>query len=444
MAESVETYRALLAATPGDRIAWHNMASILGDIGAYDEAEKACRRALALGLNAGETYLVLGRALQQLGRLSESQAALEGALDRKPGDPDMHRDYAQLVWMQTGDSHAAVSRFKEALRASPGDLGLILSLSGVLSQVGETVEGLRLAAEAARLAPTSPFVLTTAAYAASSARDFQRALDYARAAVSIAPNDPSAGIAEVQALLALGEALEAESRSEHLHRRFPRDQHIYAMQTTAWRLLDDPRYHDACDYTAYVRAYELDAPEGWKSREQYVDDLIEALAARHSFEAHPFNQSLKGAGSQLTSIDKTADCPALAAFPQAVLPSLRDYLQSVDRTRALASETDAELRERLEIWSVRLRRTGWHIDHIHSRGIISSACHLLVPETIRQGPAGWLRFGKPGIETMPELDAEYHHRPETGILVLFPSYIWHGVSPYDEDTERMSVAMDVV
>jgi hypothetical protein len=35
-------------------------------------------------------------------------------------------------------------------------------------------------------------------------------------------------------------------------------------------------------------------------------------------------------------------------------------------------------------------------------------------------------------------------RPETGLLVLFPSYVYHRVLPFSSSEPRMSVAFDAV
>ena len=57
---------------------------------------------------------------------------------------------------------------------------------------------------------------------------------------------------------------------------------------------------------------------------------------------------------------------------------------------------------------------------------------------------GILSFGKPGILTTPSLDAEFSTRPEVGLLVLFPSYFWHGTLPFHSEQPRLTVAFDVV
>lgn len=56
--------RTLLAAQPNDRVAWHNLAAAEGDLRRASESEFAARRAIALGIAAPETRLVLARELQ--------------------------------------------------------------------------------------------------------------------------------------------------------------------------------------------------------------------------------------------------------------------------------------------------------------------------------------------------------------------------------------------
>jgi len=47
-------------------------------------------------------------------------------------------------------------------------------------------------------------------------------------------------------------------------------------------------------------------------------------------------------------------------------------------------------------------------------------------------------------QTTPTLAAEYSVRPSVGLLVLFPSYFWHGTVPFRSHQARLSVAFDAV
>jgi hypothetical protein len=94
-------------------------------------------------------------------------------------------------------------------------------------------------------------------------------------------------------------------------------------------------------------------------------------------------------------------------------------------------------------WSVRLRPNGFHADHIHSNGWLSSACHIELPPAVQgEGREGWLRFGAP--PGLPSLAAEHYVQPRPGTLVLFPSYMWHGTQPFGGEASRLTLAFDVV
>jgi hypothetical protein len=57
---------------------------------------------------------------------------------------------------------------------------------------------------------------------------------------------------------------------------------------------------------------------------------------------------------------------------------------------------------------------------------------------------GVLTFGEPSLVTTPVLSPEYSVRPSVGMLVLFPSYFWHGTVPFRSNQARLTVAFDAV
>jgi len=83
---------------------------------------------------------------------------------------------------------------------------------------------------------------------------------------------------------------------------------------------------------------------------------------------------------------------------------------------------------------------------VHPEGWIASACYIALPAEIAAGAggSGWLRVGRQGSPTAPRLEAEHFVKPEPGLLVLFPAYLWHGVEPFASDSPRLTVAFDVV
>ena len=81
------------------------------------------------------------------------------------------------------------------------------------------------------------------------------------------------------------------------------------------------------------------------------------------------------------------------------------------------------------------------MDHVHPQGWLSSAYYVELPEAA-ESREGWLKFGEPGVR-IDGCAAEHFVQPECGLLVLFPSYFWHGTVPFHEGG-RLTAAFDVI
>jgi hypothetical protein len=98
-------------------------------------------------------------------------------------------------------------------------------------------------------------------------------------------------------------------------------------------------------------------------------------------------------------------------------------------------------------WSVLLKESGHHINHVHSQGWLSSAFYIALPNSVyEQGSSrqGWIQFGQPPLNLGLNLAPKRFIQPKVGSLALFPSYTWHGTVPFSDDGERMTIGYDVV
>ncbi|MCK6103427.1 MULTISPECIES: putative 2OG-Fe(II) oxygenase [unclassified Brevundimonas] len=436
--DSLALSRRLIAARPTSVPARHNLASTLGDLGRAVEAEAVCREAMALGGDAPETWLVLARALQSQNRFEPAEGAYRQALARRPGYGEVLRDLSQLIWMRDADLAAASAPLDLAIAAAPGDAGLRRIKARLLEYAGD-VEGAYRTLVAGPL--DAPGEL--AAAQACLGLDPQRALDHANRAAALAgAAAPAVMATQAECLLALGRPDAALEPIRALRAQEPLNQHVLAHQATAWRMLGDARYAQLYDYDAFVRPFRLATPDGWATLGDYLTDLAAALNRLHRLKTHPVGQSLRG-GSQTAAPLAQSDDPAIRAFFAAIDAPIRAYMAALGQgDDPLRAHNTGDYRIKGS-WSVRLRPNGFHADHIHSDGWLSSACHIEVPPSVEgDGREGWLRFGAP--PGLPHLPAEHHVRPQAGTLVLFPSYMWHGTQPFGGEASRLTLAFDVV
>jgi len=440
--EAVAAYTRARDAAPSSAVAEHNLAGLLGDLQRYAESEAAVRNAFAKGLDAPETWMVLAHAMEGLGRLDEAAEAYGEAIRRRPTFADAHGDLAQLVWMRTEDVDASSQALDHSIAAHPDDPALRAKKAKLLEYAGrarDAYDSLLGAPAAVRAHPS----VETAAANLADAFDPLAAMAHARRAFAASPDELTVVAALCQAQLAAGEAEAALETALIMRRKWSLNQHGIALLATAWRILGVDAYRDLYAYDRLVRGYQLEAPDGWGSLSAYIADLAEAIEKTHRFRGHPIGQSLRFGSQGGLSPTEDADAAIAAFFPtlrKAIAHYIADLGPGPDPLRARITD-DFSFNG---AWSVRLRPGGYHANHIHPLGWISSACHLVTPPGVNSGQDGWLSFGAPGITTDPPLAAEHFVKPEPGVLVLFPSYMWHGTAPFHGEGMRLTAAFDVL
>lgn len=430
----------IVALYPARSTAYHNLAAALGDAGLAERAEAAARTAFALGGKAPETWLVLARALQSQNRLEDAEEAFRKAAALRPGYVEALRDLAQLVWMRTGRLDAALAELAPGLKTEQaGRLRVVMARFH--DAAGDARAGYRLLMAGGTAGSAE---LESAAAQLAIGFDPALALAHAQRAAALAPGANAIQRQLIDALLAAGQPRRALERIDAQLALAPLDQGLMAARWTAWRLLGDARADALYDYGAFVRAMTIEPPPGWSSLPDYLADLASALRGLHGFTAHPLDQSLRRGTQTSADLLRSRD-PAIGGFRTAIDGAIRRYVEAL-------GEGDDPFRARRRtgyrlkgMWSVKLEPGGFHVDHVHPLGWISSACYIALPDGIdEQGREGWIKFGEPGIPTDPRLAAGHFVRPEPGMLVLFPSYMWHGTVPFTAGGSRLTIAFDIL
>jgi len=424
--EAADVYAALLKAIPGHAGAEFGMAAELYSAGREDEAEAAARRAIDRGLNGLEAWLFLARLFNIQGRLDEAEEAYREAIARDPVSAIAHRELAQLIWMQTADAVLAGA----ALDRAPPTAGLTAVKVKLLQDADLESEAYELAAARALRDPGLNLLAARAAVRVDPVK--------ADAHLALSPewgNPLARAKAQLEVDLALGRAEAAAERGAALSAAHPQDHYVTALAATAWRMTGDARYPALYDYARLVKSYRIAPPEGWNDLAGYLADLERVLDAVHGVKTHPLGQSLRHGSQTLRSL-MDYEAPAIRAFFQAIDAPIRAHIKAIGEGAQDYAVGGA--------WSVRLNSSGFHTDHVHPAGWLSSAFYIRLPKTLDQGHQGWLKFGEPGTPTIPPLAPEHYVRPEPGMLVLFPSYMWHGTVPFSSDETRLTCAFDLV
>ncbi|MBS0584064.1 MAG: tetratricopeptide repeat protein [Proteobacteria bacterium] len=445
LSEVAANFERLARARPDDLAVAQSSAIALDAANRPAEAEQVATRALAGGQRNAILYQTQARSLIALGEFDRAETALRECLRLDPRQVNAHDHLARLVWMRTGDATQATATLDDALRRFANDAALRAAKAAILQGAGDARGAYECLAEPARHPQAPPALLVRAGLAALDF-DPALALPLAERATREMPANTAARSLLAAALLGIGDAQAALPQCESLLSAAPDDQYFIALQTMTWRLLGDPRYREYCDYAQWALPQRLETPAPWTDLASFFADLRRSLDRLHNPHGHPLLfQSLRH-GTETTADLSRSDDPAIRALFAAFDAPIRRYLEHIrNGPEPLRRRNNGRYRFNGS-WSVRLRSSGFHTNHVHPRGWISSACYIDLPDvaTDANEDAGSLTFGEPGLITTPALHAEHVVRPEVGMLVLFPSYFWHGTVPFTSVRTRLTVAFDVV
>lgn len=430
---------------PSSGVAWHNIAATLGDLGHGAEAVEAMNRAFRLGVDGALSWGVMARAKAAAGDLDGAEQAYLEALKRAPGRAETAAEHADMVWMRRGNIGEAQAVLDRCAHSGGPPAPLLLTKAKLFEAAGELDKAAELLAVAAERLPDDIALTMAAGQAALERGRLDEAERLALAAEARLPDSP--GVLNQLAIvyLATGKADLALEKARKGLAFAPGNQSLWGWAATAARAVGDPLYRELYDYEAMVGVYDIEAPDGWESLEAYLADLTAALDRIHLYNQHPSSQSLRH-GSQTTYRLTGSNDPAIKAFFKAIDKPIRQHIAGMgEGTDPVRSRSTGSYR--IEgAWSVRLKPSGFHKDHFHPEGWLSSAFYVETPDSALDHPdrQGWIRFGQPPFHTEPALPAEHFVRPRRGRLVLFPSYMWHGTVPFTTDERRMTIAFDAV
>jgi predicted Zn-dependent protease len=441
--EATRALRRAVDIAPTYGAARYNLAAVLAEQERSEEALEQAAAALKHGAKPRSVALVRARALIQLDRFEEAERQLLGLLTANSDDGDAHGILLQLRQLRGDPEPLAMLRAAALNPAAPPRLRL--AFADAARRAGATAEAEAMLRGLMQTLGPEPMLLSSLAMVLLENGRANEALDAARASVARMPNDAMVAENFVVAALCAAAGAEALPVVEKFRAQMPRDQRWITYRLDIARLRGEEEFTSWFDPGRVVTVLDLPPPAGFATTEEFHSALIPVLQARHRQQNHPLDQSLRH-GTQ-TSRNLLVNPDAEVA---AVLQSFKDTLAELQSRTGHDATNPFEARnlspaEIVGCWSVRLRRDGFHVNHIHPEGWASSAYYVSVPGEVDDSTrrSGWLKFGEPRF-AVPGLAPLLEVQPKPGRLVMFPSYLWHGTNALRGDAPRMSVAFDAV
>jgi hypothetical protein len=381
-------------------------------------------------------------AMAAEGDRTGAEQLLRRTLKAQPGWLDGHKGLATLRWTSGDVVHFADS-YGEACREQPGNAALWLAWFAAVAQTKDWPTSLAILAEAERHIGTTAVLLSARLFVAVEGGGDADALLAATAHIQ----GDTIKLCRIRHALRQGRFEQAQALLLPLVKT-PSAGLFWPYLSLVWRLLGDDRHVWLDRPDAFIQQGQI----GLTAAE--LAELADVLRGLHTMEKPYVEQTVRG-GTQTDRSVLLRHEPILQRTREAVMAVVRGHIATLPPAEEghpfLGTPLDARRGHLLlgGSWSVRLGAGGHNVPHTHPMGWMSASLYVAIPDAGPRGPApaGHISFGQPpaelGLTELGlELPAYRSIAPQPGLVVTFPSTLWHSVVPFSEG-ERLMIALDI-
>ena len=436
------------ASTELRREVWLSLAELELLEGQWRQAEVIADRLLLREADDVGALQLKARALQAVGAIEAAQRAANRAAELSP--------VPSVRWLQASIMAASPDR-AERLRAlelaQQADLrqleaGLVEALQAELHLgLGHYQDAIGAAERAVAAQATRPDWWAHGIDAAQAIGGPQRALMAIETAPQVVQASAEIGVRRARQLLALGRAGEALNTVDRVLRVAPQDQEAIAMRGLALDRLGHPAEAQrwlACE--AFVQASRPAAPSGFRGTEEFLSTLGTEIRRHPTLRTDPLGGPARRAAQTGELLEKGG--VAAQGLARMIEGEIETFLRRLkpDPSRPFLRRLPS--RYRLRFWGNRMEAGGELAPHLHPGRWLSGVYFVKLPVSLGtrpNEPAGWLEFNRPPLP-LPEASTSTLRviRPEEGVLLLYPAYLWHRTVPFAGMGERISVSFDLL
>ena len=379
---------------------------------------------LSTSLKISENYIdspdlfnLMGLGFFSTGKYPDAVAMYGLALKLQPNKLELHNNLGLALQKQLNFESAA-SSFEKALQIDENNALALMNYGVTLESLGRTSEAIAAIEKSHRLESSASKKVKLAEMALRHEQNASEALRLLEPALRENPTHTTALAYKTIALRGVGKFSDAaalinfEEFVSCFNMQDYTDRDITKMnQQLAAAVEDDPRIEREHDEA------------GWAIR----------------------------GGSAVRDLFQSED-PIISEFEALLKEMIARKISQLDPKNQHPFTSYISERFRINCWANVLSEGNFQANHIHNRGWMSGVYYVEIPTFEKTSdakdtstPEGWIEFNRAGYG-LPEFGGNQDIRaikPQPGMLIIFPSYVWHGTVSHRGPKKRISISFDV-
>ena len=444
--EAIKAYRRILTVDPGSVQARTYCGAALLDRQRTDEAAQILQTAVSMDPNNVDALCYLGNAQQETGRLEAAEKNYRQALAIRPNFARAHNNLGVLL-NKIGRKDDAAACFRQAAKFQPRYAQAYNNLSEVLLELDDPDKAIAAARRAIEIDPRYAEAANSYGAALRISGRIDEAIAAYQRALSLRPRFLFALNNLAVALIIAGRPTEALAACERALEIDPGNVGALASKAVALSELGNREALEVLvDFDRHIHTRVVDPGEGFADLAEFNSALAGHVCSHPTLVYEKPHTSTRK-GRHTGDLLREPKGP-IATLEILIHNAVEDYLRALPEDSGHPIAAAAPKNWRLSVWSVVLEGAGHQIPHIHESGWLSGVYYAKVPAAVSTSPdkaAGWIEFGRPldlyGAKPPPAVRLI---QPREGLMVLFPSYFFHGTIPTGCQDTRVSIAFDVI
>ncbi len=442
--EAERLYQQVLSQNPDDPDALHLLGLLSHQSGRSEAAVELLRLAIRKKTGDASYHANLALILDSLGRFADAAGSNRRALELNPDSFGACFGLANEQRM-LGDVEAAVATYRRALQINPQHAGALSNLGSALEALGRHDEAVGYFLRAAEFAPGQPGIFSNLGNALQGAGRFEEAVEAFRQATRLDPAYADAHCNLGVALLQNSKLDEALAAFDDCLRVAPAQRSALAFKSIALHESGEhEQARELCDLSRFVVSRQFTHIPGFADVDAFNEALTAHVLSHKTLEYEPFSKSTRR-GQQSGNLLAGEKGP-VARLEEMIRREVSAYLERAPFPAGHPYRNKGPKEWSLNIWSTVLDNQGYQAPHMHPGGWLSGVYYVRLPACVgEQSMQGFIEFGA----VPEELGCTGEQpvrliRPETGKMLIFPSYFFHRTIPFESNEQRISIAFDVV